>query len=262
MRSFFTKAGISLAALVAFALPAGLALQSASASTTQSKDIAGYQTSRWVRVESATFNLPTNTACAALLAPRSPAGDGFAITLGPAEESNAGVAYTANTAATTVGLSFVPSVSGCGLISPSFASNVPGYSSADQFPATSAFLPGNNVTISLYYNVAAHFTSGIVVDNTNGTALNTRFTSTAGPVTYKSGSATAGYGPFTPKGGSVKPWLAKNVDLKTYTGHSGSIGSFAAQAINMTSDGTSSGTLYSNPGSLWNSGANFPILAH
>ena len=85
----------------------------------ESKDISGYQTTRWTQSITATFNLPSNTACAELFQPRSPGGDGFALTLGPAEESNAGVSF-ATGAASTVGLSFVPTVAGCGLISPSF----------------------------------------------------------------------------------------------------------------------------------------------
>ena len=258
MRKFLIAfAGLLAAVGIAFtAVPAG-----ASIVGDPSTDIAGYQTARWVRVESATFSLPTNTACAQAFTPRSAAGDGFAITLGPAEESNAGVAYSATTAASTVGLSFVPSAAGCGLISPSFASNVPGYTSAAQFPATTAFLPGNSVTISLYYNVSAYFTTAIVKNNTTGASLNSSFTAT-GPVSYRGGSATAGYGPFTPQGGKVKLWAAKNVTLKTYTGHTGTIGAFAAQVINMTSDGTSAGTVYSNPGVLWNAGANFSVFAH
>lgn len=242
---------------VAFAaLPSGASIVGDPASS----DIAGYQTARWIRVESVTFNLPTNTACAQSFTPRSPGGAGFGITLGPAEESNAGVPFAAG-AASTVGLSFVPSVSGCGLISPSFASNVPGYTAAAQFPATTAFLPGNNVTISLYYNTSAHFTTAIVKNNTSGASLNSSFTATS-PVTYKGGSATAGFGPFTPQGGKAKLWAPKNVTVKTYTGHTGPIGAFGPQAVTMTSDGTPAGTEYANPGALWNSGANFSVFAH
>jgi hypothetical protein len=261
MHRIFPRTALLLAALGAFSLPAGMALQSASASTVQSKDITGYSTTRWVRTDSATFKLPTNTACAQSFATRSPAGDGMAITLGPAEESNAGVAYSSTTAASTVGLSFVPSVSGCGLISPSFASNVPGYTSAAQFPATTSFLPGDSVTISLYYNTSAYFTTAIVKDNTNGASLNSSFTASA-PVTYMGGSAVAGYGPYTPQGGSAKLWAVKSVTLKTYTGHLGAIGTFSPNAVSMTSDGTSAGTLYSNPGGLWNAGENFSVFSH
>lgn len=246
-----------LAAVLAFALPAS----ASSVPTVTSHDIAGYSTTRWVRTDSATFNLPSNTACAQSFASHSPAGDGFAITLGPAEESNAGVPFSSTTAASTVGLSFVPSLSGCGLISPSFASNVPGYTSSAQFPATTSFHPGDSVTISLYYNTSAYFTTAIAKDNTNGAALNTSFTSPS-PVTYMGGSATAGYGPFTPQGGSTKLWAIKSVSLKTYSGHLGTLGSFKPSAVDLTSDGTPAGTLYSNPGSMWNAGANFSIFAH
>jgi hypothetical protein len=224
----------------------------------ESKDIAGYQEGRYTRQITATFNLPTNNQCAKQFYPRSPAGDGFALTLGPAEESNAGVPFS-HGAASTVGLSFVPNpVTGCGLISPSFASNTPTYTSAAQFGATPGmFLPGDSVTLTLGYSQGGEVTWATVTDNTVAKSVHSTF---PGKYTYVSGSATAGFGPFTPAGASVKLWAIKNVSMATYTGHLGALGAFKPTAIEMTSDGTTAGVVYSFPKALWNAGRNFSII--
>lgn len=242
------------AATIALALPASAGTNI----TVQSKDIAGYQTARWTRQITATFNLPTNNQCAKQFYPRSPQGDGLALTLGPAEESNAGVPYSAG-AASTVGLSFVPNgTSGCGLISPSFASNTPTYSSAAQFGATPGlFNPGDNVTLALGYSKGGQVTWATVTDNTVGKSVHSIF---PGAYTYKGGSVTAGFGAFTPTGTDVKLWAVKNVSLATYTGHLGALGAFAPQKITMTSDGTSAGVDYAFAKPLWNYGKNFSIV--
>lgn len=245
----------SLAAL----LSAGAVASTAGAATTParsySKDIAGYTTTgRWVRYVAVTYKLPSNDQCAQIFTSRSPQGAGAAITLGPAEESNAGVPASAG-AATTLGTSFVPTLAGCGLISPSFASNLPG---APQFPAGAVTLnPSDSVTLSLYYNQGAHFTQAVVVDNTNGSSAHANFD---GAATYVGGSVTGGFGPYTSAGTPVKMWAFKIADVTTYTGVHGVLGSFGPQQIVMTSDGTAAGTTYAYPGALWNSGANFSVF--
>ena len=115
------------------------------------------------------------------------------------------------------------------------------------------------MTLTLSYNKAGAFTQALVRDNTVGQAVHSSFDAT---VTYKSGSATAGFGPYTPQGGRTKLWAVKDVTLSTYTGHSGALGAFSPQVISMTSTGASNGTLYANPGSLWNAGQNFSVFAH
>jgi hypothetical protein len=223
-----------------------------------SKDISGYSTTRWVRYNQVTFNLPSNTQCAQAFAARSPQGAGLAITLGPAEESNAGVPLSAG-AASTLGVSFVPAATGCGLISPSFASNLSGTTVAE--PLGSPVLnPGDSVTLSLYYSQGGKFTEAVVVDNTNGSTAHGSFD---GAATYAGGSITGGFGPYTPAGGkAAKLWAVKASAMTTYTGVHSAIGSFAPHQIVMTSDGTVAGTVYANPGVLWNGGTNFSIFVH
>lgn len=221
-----------------------------------SSDIAGYTTTgRWVRYISVNVKLPSGNQCAQQFYPRSPDGDGFAITLGPAEESNAGVPLSSG-AASTLGVSFVPSLAGCGLISPSFASNLPG---APQFPAGAVTLtPGDTVNLSLYYSQGAKFTQAVVVDKTNGTSAHLNFD---GAATYVNASATAGFGPFHPQNVKAKLWAPKPVAVTTYTGKHGNLATFRPAPIVLTSDGTTAGATYAWPGALWPAGgSNFSVF--
>lgn len=256
----FRRILLTLGAAAALAL--GLVIGSAvaaSASTTShtwSHDIAGYQTARWTRYAEVSVKLPSNNQCAQAFTSRSPAGDGVAITLGPAEESNAGVPLT-DGAAATLGVSFVPSLEGCGLISPSFASNLPGYSSADQFGAGAVTLnPGDVVDLSLYYSQGGQFTQAVIVDVTSGTRAHSSFD---GPATYVGSSVSAGFGPYTPVGAKAKLWAVKPVAVTTYTGVHGNLASFKPQQIIMTSDGTPAGATFAWPGALWG-GSNFSVF--
>lgn len=266
IKAAFAAALTGAAATIALALPATAATAHVTHTAAkaipfigvESKDVAGYQEGRWTRQITETFSLPTNNQCAKQFYPRSPAGDGQALTLGPAEESNAGVPFS-DGAASTLGLSFVPNGStGCGLISPSFASNTPTYSGADQFPATPGlFNPGDSVTLTLGYSQGGQVTWATATDNTVGKSVHSSF---PGAYTYVGGSATAGYAPFKPAGASAKLWAVKDVQVATYTGHLGALGAFKPQAIEMTSDGTTAGVTYSFPRALWNTGQNFSIV--
>lgn len=245
----------------AAALAAGLVIgtaiaASASTAPASSHDIAGYQTARWTRYVAVSVKLPSNNACAQAFTSRGAQGDGLGITLGPAEESNAGVPL-ADGAASTLGVSFVPSLTGCGLISPSFASNLPGYSSADQFSAGAVTLnPGDTVDLSLYYSQGGQFTQAVVVDVTSGTRAHSSFD---GAATYVGGSVTAGFGAYTPTGTAAKLWAVKPVAVTTYTGVHGNLASFRPQRIVMTSDGTPAGATFAYPGALWG-GSNFSVF--
>lgn len=258
-RSRALVAGMPTAAFSAAGVAGAAGAFAATSPHAYSRDIAGYQTARWPRFFMITVTLPTNNQCAQVFSQRSPAGAGAAITLGPAEESNAGVPLSRGDAS-TVGVSFVPSASGCGLISPSFASNVPGYTCAGQFGAGAITLhSGDSVTLSLYYSQGSQFTSAQVIDNTTGKGAHTSLDGTA---TYKGGSATAGFGPYHPIAVKTKLWAMKNTRLTTYTGQAGALGAFGPQAVVMTNDGTAAGTTYADEGSLWNRGQNFSVFAH
>jgi hypothetical protein len=210
-----------------------------------STDAAGYTTSgRWVRYIDVSFKLPTDSQCAQAFTPRSPQGDGMAITLGPAEESVAGVPASEGDAS-ALGVSFVPSATGCGLISPSFASNLPG--GAPQFGAVT-LNPGDQVELSLYYSQGATFTQAIVVDHTNGSSAHLAFD---GKATYVNASAVAGFGPYTTQGSRAKLWAVKPASVTTYTGKHGNLATFGPQQIDLG--------FKVQPGPLWG-GSNFSIF--
>jgi hypothetical protein len=247
--------GIALAAAPAGAATAHTARPAAVVGSLTSSDISGWQTTRWLRYNQVTVTLPSMSRCQEM-AGVSPAGFGFAITLGPAEESNAGVPLS-DGQASTVGVSMVPSSTGCGLISPSFASNLSGTTVAEPFAGDLALNPGDSVTMSLFYSQGGHFTSAVVTDTTSGTSSHGSFD---GAATYKSGSATGGFGPTTPTANSFKLWTPKNNVVTTYTGHHATMGGIGSNdRIVMTSNGFPSGATLAFPTSLWDLGANFSV---
>lgn len=237
-------------------LGVGLAASAGASTTVTSHDIAGYQTARWVRYVAVSVRLPSNNQCAQAFTSRSPQGDGLAITLGPAEESNAGVPLT-DGAASTLGVSFVPSLEGCGLISPSFATNVlTGTTTGVPLDGTVTLNPGDTVDLSLYYSQGGQFTQAVVVDVTSGTRAHASFD---GAATYVGGSVTAGFGPYVPTGTKAKLWAVKPVAVTTYTGVHGNLASFRPQPVVMTADGTAAGATFAWPGALWG-GSNFSVF--
>ena len=222
-----------------------------------SKDISGYQaTGRWFRYVSTTFTLPTNSQCQRM-ATISPAGFGAAVTLGPAEESNLGVPLSAGPAS-TLGVSMVPSATGCGLISPSFASNLPGYSGAQQFPAGAITLsPANAVRIDLYYRQADQLTIATIYNLTTGKQAQA---SLQDPAVYMVASATGGFGTVTAPPGSFRVWGFTNSAATTYTGTRGTMtGPWTTSPIVLTATGTQGRALVSP--FLWGGGAGFGVWA-
>jgi hypothetical protein len=247
--------GAALAAAPAGAATAHAARPAAVSGTVTSTDIAGWQTTRWLRYNQVTVTLPSTSRCQEM-AGVSPDGFGFAVTLGPAEESNAGVPLT-DGQASTVGVSMVPTSAGCGLISPSFASNLSGSTVAEPFAGDLALNPGDSVTMSLFYSQGGHFTSAVVTDSTDGTSSHGSFDGTA---TYQSGSATGGFGPTTATANSFKLWTPKNNMVTTYTGKHATMGGIGSNdRIVMTSNGFASGATLAFPTSLWDLGANFSV---
>jgi len=225
--------------------------------TQYSKDISGYQaTGRWFRYVSTTFTLPTNSQCQRM-AKISPAGFGAAVTLGPAEESNLGVPPSAGPAS-TLGVSMVPSATGCGLISPSFASNLPGYSSAQQFPAGAITLPtADTVRIDLYYRQADQMTIATIYNLTTGRQAQATLQD---PAVYMAASATGGFGTVTAPPGSFRVWGFTNSAATTYTGTRGTMtGSWSTSPIVLTATGTPGRALVSP--FLWGGGAGFGVWA-
>lgn len=220
-----------------------------------SSDLAGWSTSRWIRYNQVSVVLPSNSVCAEMSSV-SPAGFGFAITLGPAEASNAGIPLS-DGQASTVGLSTTPTSSACGTWFPSFASNLGGAEVGEPFSGSLSPNPGDSITMSLFYSQGGHFTSAVITDNTNGT---TSHGSLDGAATYQSASTTGGFGPTTPTANSFKLWAPKNNLVTTYTGHHSTMGGIGSNdKITMTSNGFASGATLAFPTNLWNAGANFSV---
>ena len=244
---------------VATAVPM-LATAGASASSgppSYSQDVAGYQVAgRWFRYVSTTVTLPSDEVCVQL-ANSEPPGFGFgaAITLGNYEESTVG---TSDGPASTLGVSMVPTSTGCGLISPSFASNLPGYTSAAQFGAGAIHLyPGNQVRLDLYYNAADQSTTATIYNLSTGAKAASHFTSGA---VYQSASATGGFGPMTPREIGIRLLPFTNSKATTYTGVRGTLtGPWQTLPVWLTANGGQSGTLLASPGYLWQYGANFTV---
>lgn len=260
---------MAAAAAVAIALAGGGSMisQPAHAAVTHtasmigdpaSKDVAGYQDSgRLFRYVEDTWLLPSNATCK-VAASASPQGFGAALTLGPAEESNAGVPRSAGDAS-TIGISMVPSATGCGLISPSFASNLPG--GAPQFPAGAIVLsPGDRVTLHLYYDQSARQTQAVITDNTTGHVAVQTMNNTA---SYGFASVTAGFGAYDPLGYTYHLFGFDAAKTTTYRGNHGTLAGLGTTSrITMTSDGTSSGVDYADASALSNGGAKFGIYIH
>jgi hypothetical protein len=248
-----------LIALVTVMSTAFLTATSAFAGTgpTQgSKDAAGYQvTGRWFRYVSTTVALPTTALCKQM-AVASPQGFGAAITLGNFEESVSGVPSTAGPAA-TLGVSMVPSSTGCGLISPSFAAN---FGTAPQFAAGAITLhPGDTVRLDLYYSQANQSTTATIYNLTLGTKAQSSFPAGA---TYTSASVTGGFGAFTAPSSQFRVWAFTSSLATTYTGVRGTLtGPWATGKVVMTPSGGSADTALASPSFLWNSGANFGVWA-
>lgn len=253
----FRRATAAAAAVAACALiPLAFGMQAASAAVSrttpavsQSSDVAGYQLSgRDFRYVQTVFVLPTDTQCQAMAA-TSPDGFGAAITLGPAEESVSGVA---SPAASTVGVSMVPTAAGCGLISPSFASNLPG--GAPQFPAGAITLnPGDTVKLALFYSQGNLTTRAQVFNLTAGTSA-TKFLSDS--ARYTTASVSAGFGPYAPAGVKSRLFLFKSSLATTYNGKHGSMtGPWGTTKI-ITING---GVTDARPAPLFNSGSAFGL---
>lgn len=217
-----------------------------------SKDVAGWQDARWTRYLTGTVTLPSNAACKTM-ATVSPQGFGAALTLGPAEESNAGVADPPD--ASTVGISMVPdAATGCGLISPSFASNLPGYGPANQFPADAITLrPGDSVSMNLFYSQTLHVTKALVRDNTTGDSAQAQL---SGAATYQSSSVSEGFGAFVSPAAKSRLWLFTGLRMTTYTGHNNALGHFAPARVIMTTTGTAAGHVEASSPFLWAGGEN------
>lgn len=245
----------ALAATAAPLLAAGAASASTGASIASS-DVAGYQLSgRTFRYVQTTFKLPSDATCEALAAQRLN-GFGAAVTLGPAEESVAGVSNPPD--ASTVGVSMAPSATGCGLISPSFASNLPGYSSANQFPANAITLsPGDTVTLELFYDQGGLTTTATVLDQNNQEHANA---SLAAAAHYTKASATAGFGPYTPSGVTSRLFLFTASRATTITAKRGAFGGgpWTTSKVIMINNGITD----VSPGGLWDSGMNFAARTH
>lgn len=244
-----------LAAPVLAVVTATAALASTGASVA-SHDVAGYQLSgRNFRYIQTTFKLPTDTQCEAAVA-QTPEGLGGAVTLGPAEESNAGISDPPD--ASTVGISMVPSATGCGPMSPSFASNLPGYSSANQFPAGAIELnPGDTVKLELFYDQAGLVTTATVMNLTNP---QTATASLAAPAHYTKASITAGFGPYTNSGTTSRLFLFTGSRATTYPGNRGPLlgGPWTTSRVIMINNGVTN----VSPGSVWDSGQNFAVRTH
>lgn len=237
---------------LALAVPAGAGTGSPAASN----DLSGYSVAgRQFRYVQATVKLPSNTQCSGLYANLSPGGFGAAVTLGPAEESVAGVS---SPAASAVGISAVPSASVCGGYSPSFVSNA---GTAPQFGAGAITLnPGDSVTLSLYYNVGAQSTRATVTDNTTHTFATE--TMVNAPASYTSASATAGFGASKDSGNFRPLWYFQALRLTTYSGQRGSFSTLGtATPTGLFANGHLTGVNLAYPTGLRNSGTNFGVRA-
>ncbi len=221
----------------------------------ESKDAAGYQEGFYTRQMTATFRLPSDNACATAFRTRSPAGDGIAVTLGSIEQATTGTPLSSGPAS-ALGVSFVPSLAGCGLISPAFNSNTSGTTVLE--PLGSITLnPTDSVTLDLGYSQGGQVTWATVTDNTTSQSVHSTF---AGKETYVGGSVAAGFGPLTATGTQVKLWAVKGARMATYHGHVGALGAFRPQPVTATSNGTSEGVQEAFPKALWNLGQNFSII--
>lgn len=221
-----------------------------------SHDIAGYFVSgRLVDHVQVTFRLPSDATCKQE-AQVSPQGFGAAVTLGPAEMSTTGVPQSGG-AASTVGVSMVPSATtGCGVISPSFATNVGTPTHAVTLGAVT-LSPGNVVTLDLSYNQKGTYTRAVVTNDTTGNAAAGRFSATA---SYRGASATGGFGAISPSGASAQLWYFRNVKLTSYNNVSGNWGNFAtAHKVILTGNGASTGDVYAAPTGLQLRGTAFGV---
>lgn len=241
-----------LAAPVLAVLAATSSLASTGASIA-SHDVAGYSlTGRTFRYVQTITRVPTDAQCAALAA-QSPDGAGAAITLGPAEESNAGVSNPPDAA--TVGFSFVPSAAGCGLVSISFADNqAPGQ---QLWTGNVPLSPGDQVKLALFYNAASLLTEATVTNLTNTASATSTF---AGAAHYTHASATAGFGPYTNSGVTSRLYLFTGSTATTITGKRGHFGGgpWTTDKVIMINGGVTN----VSPGGLWNSGQNFAVRTH
>lgn len=243
----------TLGATAAQASTAG-AHASKTGATIYSKDVSGYETTgRWFRFVTVTGTLPSNALCKAE-ALSSPGGAGVAVTLGSAEEATTGVSKSLGDAS-AVGVSYVPTAEGCGLISPSFVSNVRWDS--PQFPAGAiTLLPGQAFRLDLYYNQANQSTTATVFNLTAGTQAQE---SMHGSALYSVASATAGFGPLTPPSSQYRVLQASNAQAATYSGVRGSFGQFLNDPIVVTDTAAAGGTVLASPSALWNNGASFGV---
>lgn len=257
----WAKASIALAVLVVSGAAVALPAAASTGSPVPSKDIAGYSvTGRLFRYVQATVTVPNNSQCKQVFANLSPSGFGFAVTLGPAEFSDSGAGVGTQNAS-TVGISTVPTATGCGLWSPSFASNV---GTAPQFGAGDiSIYPGNVVTMSLYYN-GKGLTQAVVRNNSTGEYAKENLTGHT--ATYKSASATGGFGALGSGGNLGTLWFARGLRLTTYSVQHGTFSSLGvSHEVFMTRNGGWGGVVLAYPTNLRNSstnGNNFGVLAH
>ena len=252
-----TRWFIALLAVIGTAFLTATSAFASTGPTQGSKDASGYQvTGRWFRYVSTTFALPTTALCKQM-AVASPSGFGAAITLGNFEESVSGVPASTAGPAATLGVSMVPSGTGCGLISPSFAAN---FGSAPQFGAGAITLhPGDTVRLDLYYNQANQTTTATIYNLTLGSKAQGSFGASA---VYTSASVTGGFGAFTAPSTQFRVWAFTSSAATTYTVARGTLtGPWATGQVIMTPSGGSADTALASPSFLWNSGANFGVWA-
>lgn len=235
---------VSAAALatLAVSLPASASVPQAAGSPVYSKTSTGYQvTGRQFRFIATSFEVHSDALCSQI-ATASPQGAGAGVDL-----------VTGTGADMSLGLSFVPSAAGCGLISPSMSEGGIQY-----WPQTGVIrvYPGNEVTLSLYYNQADTTTYGTVTNDSTG---ETQTATAAGrAVLYTQADAGAGFGPFTAPSSSFRAFAFSGTALTTYTGQHGTLSNLGtAHEQIMTSDGTSKGTVEANAPVLFNGGTQF-----
>lgn len=235
------SAGLITGPAVALAPSAGAAVSHGIVYTANN---TGWQvTGRQFRYDQAQFTLPVDSACIRV-AQQSPSGFGAAIDL------NAGSVNT------TFGISAVPSATGCGGYSISFASNYTG--AYQQFwPVTSvAVFPGDTVRLSLYYNQASTTTYAGAVNLTTGQSTTASFQH---GIVYTFADTLAGFGTFGPDPSTdYRLWSFSHLGLTTYTGVRGTYSTLGtAREQVMTSNGTGTGAVEANSPVLYNSGRNF-----
>lgn len=148
-----------------------------------------------------------------------------------------------------------------------FAQEFPNLSVGHSDGASPAWVTGDNVTLSLYYNPASHFLFYSARNNTTGSTFGGSYKDEASPGVRQSFKdarigaefATDAYASptsFTRPPASVKLAAFKDSRITTYSGHHGSLLDWWSTApLVMTADGTPSGHVDASPGSIWGSGS-------